>query len=93
MCPCTRRRELYKLLYGGSSIYARTPSASGVASISPADLAAHIAKWERPDAALLGLVGDFDADEMLSTVQQVGARGDRQGRCTCSCCVQLTACL
>ncbi|WIA12269.1 hypothetical protein OEZ85_012331 [Tetradesmus obliquus] len=65
------RRELYKLLYGQDSIYARTPTLSGVASLTPADLAAHIAAWQRPDGAILGLVGDFSSSDMMSTVKEV----------------------
>eukprot|EP00882_Tetradesmus_deserticola_P023743 GHRQ01025853.1.p1 GENE.GHRQ01025853.1~~GHRQ01025853.1.p1 ORF type:complete len:298 (+),score=135.34 GHRQ01025853.1:189-1082(+) len=65
------RRELYKLLYGQDSIYARTPTLSGVASLTPADLAAHIAAWQRPDGAVLGLVGDFSSSDMMNTVKDV----------------------
>ncbi|KAF6251715.1 Metalloenzyme, LuxS/M16 peptidase-like protein [Scenedesmus sp. NREL 46B-D3] len=65
------RRELYKLLYGQDSIYARTPTTSGVTSLTPADLAAHIAVWQRPDGAILGLVGDFSSSDMMATVKDV----------------------
>lgn len=64
------RRELRKALYGPDSLYARTPTPAGVASISTADLAAFVSTWERPDAAVLGISGDFDSEGMM----QVGGR-------------------
>lgn len=45
---------------------------SGIASITPRDLASFIATWQRPDSAILGLVGDFDSQQMLQTIKQVG---------------------
>ncbi|KAF8071282.1 zinc protease-like protein [Scenedesmus sp. PABB004] len=64
------RRELAKLIYGADSIYARTPTLRGVAGLTRDDVAAHIAAWQRPDAAVLGLVGDFDPEEMMAAVEQ-----------------------
>jgi hypothetical protein len=46
-------------------------AAAGVASLTPADLAAHIAAWQRPDGAILGLVGDFSSKDMMKTVKEV----------------------
>jgi zinc protease len=72
-------RELYKLVYGQNSIYTRSPTLSGVASITAPDLAQHLATWQRPDAALLGLVGDFETSDMMKTVQEVIMHS---GRCS-----------
>ena len=33
------------------------------------DLLAYCAQWERPDAAILGVYGDFDTCEMTALVQ------------------------
>jgi predicted Zn-dependent peptidase len=46
-------------------------AAAGVTSLTPADLAAHIAAWQRPDGAILGLVGDFSSRDMMNTVKEV----------------------
>ena len=53
------RRKAMKLVYGADSIYARTPTPGMIKSIGRGDVAAYLAKWERPDAAVLGVVGDF----------------------------------
>ncbi|EFJ50946.1 hypothetical protein VOLCADRAFT_103741 [Volvox carteri f. nagariensis] len=64
------RRKITKLLYGPDSIYARTPTKAGVSSISPDDLRAYVARWERPDAAVLGVVGAFEPREMLALLDR-----------------------
>ncbi|GLC43089.1 hypothetical protein PLESTB_000864300 [Pleodorina starrii] len=64
------RRKITKLLYGPDSIYARSPTRPGISSISPADLRAYAAAWERPDAAVLGLLGPFEPREMLALVER-----------------------
>jgi zinc protease len=46
-------------VYGPDSIYARTPRRSSVAGLAQRDVASWLAAWQRPDSALLGLVGDF----------------------------------
>ena len=53
-------RELRQLIYGRDSIYARIPTKAQISSITREDLTGFLAKWQRPDAALLGLVGDFE---------------------------------
>eukprot|EP00894_Picocystis_sp_ML_P003953 jgi/Pico_ML_1/54470/g4812.t1 len=40
-----------------------------VGSININDMKEYLNKWERPDGAILGLVGDFDADDMLELVR------------------------
>lgn len=34
-------------------------------------MAGFIASWQRPDSAILGLVGDFDTRSMMQTIKQV----------------------
>ncbi|GFR43894.1 hypothetical protein Agub_g5024, partial [Astrephomene gubernaculifera] len=59
------RRKMTKLLYGSDSLYARTPTPASISSITPADLRAYVDRWERPDAAVLGVVGAFQPEDML----------------------------
>lgn len=65
------RREVYKLIYGPSSIYARTANKADVKSITTADMKQFMTEWQRPDSAVLGLVGDFQADTAMEAVRQV----------------------
>ncbi len=51
------RRLLARLLYGRDSVFARIPTPDQVTSISRADVASHLATWQRPDAAVLGIAG------------------------------------
>ena len=51
-------RELAKLVYGSGSVFAREAEPAAVAGISAADVAAFLATWERPDAAVLAVVGE-----------------------------------
>lgn len=64
------RRKAAKLVYGPDSIYARTPTPDMIKAIGRDDVAAYLAKWERPDAAVLGVVGDFSSPEMMRLVEQ-----------------------
>lgn len=48
-------RELRKLLYGPLSPYAKQPTRATVKSISREDIQAFHDKWQRPDAAYLGI--------------------------------------
>jgi zinc protease len=48
------------LVYGRDSIYARVPTKAQISSVTRADMAAYLARWQCPDAALLGVVGDFE---------------------------------
>ncbi|KAL6762438.1 Metalloenzyme, LuxS/M16 peptidase-like protein [Haematococcus lacustris] len=68
------RRELQKLMYGKDSVYARQPTMAGIQSITRQDLLNFIADWERPDSAVLGVVGDFSPLDMVSLLErQLGA--------------------
>lgn len=62
-------RELRRIIYGKKSPYARVPTLRSVGSININDLKAYLNKWERPDSAILGLVGDFNAEEMLELIR------------------------
>eukprot|EP00963_Diacronema_lutheri_P007776 scaffold676_cov316-Pavlova_lutheri.AAC.3 len=62
-------RELRRIIYGENSPYARVPTLRSVGSININDMKEYLNKWERPDGAILGLVGDFDADDMLELVR------------------------
>lgn len=53
------RQVLGRLLYGRDSVFARTPTPNQIAAITSADVAAHLATWQRPDAAVLGIAGEF----------------------------------
>lgn len=54
-------RELPKLLYGNRSPYGRIPEAPTVTAVTLADVKAFHAANFRPDGAVLGIWGDFDA--------------------------------
>lgn len=64
------RGELQKLIYGRDSIYARQATTAQVESISADDIKAFLAAWERPDSAVMGIVGDFKSQDMLALVEQ-----------------------
>ncbi|KAI8463240.1 MAG: Metalloenzyme, LuxS/M16 peptidase-like protein [Monoraphidium minutum] len=61
--------ELRKLVLGPDSPWARTPTVSGINSITRQDLQDYWAAWERPDAAVLGIVGDFEPAAMEAVVR------------------------
>ena len=50
-------RELKKLVYGPDSVFARSPTAAQVASMTHADVVEFLQKWERPDNAVFGMAG------------------------------------
>ncbi|KXZ52708.1 hypothetical protein GPECTOR_8g103 [Gonium pectorale] len=64
------RRKITKLLYGPDSAYARTPTKAAVSAISTDDLRAYAQRWERPDAAVLGVVGSFEPRKMLQLLEK-----------------------
>ena len=51
------KRQLGRLLYGADSVFARTPRPEQVQALSRADISAHLARWQRPDNAVLGIAG------------------------------------
>ncbi len=63
-------REVSKLIYGKDSPYAREPTIAQVSSITADDAKTWLATWERPDTAVLGLVGSFKPKEMSKLVEE-----------------------
>ena len=55
-------RELAKLIYGKDSVHARSATVPQVRAVTRDDLSAYLATWQRPDAAVLALVGDLSQD-------------------------------
>ncbi|CAD7694958.1 unnamed protein product, partial [Ostreobium quekettii] len=62
-------RTVEQVIYGSGSIYARQPTYSGVKSITRQDAVHFLAQWQRPDAAVLGIVGDFSSPDMRRIVR------------------------
>jgi zinc protease len=63
-------RAVGKLIYGADSLWAREPTLAQMASLTRDDVATWLAEWERPDAAVLGVLGDFDSSEMRALLQR-----------------------
>jgi zinc protease len=57
-------REFAKLVYGGSSPYARTSEYATIESVGRDDFVAFHEKYFVPNRIILGVVGDFDSKEM-----------------------------
>jgi zinc protease len=64
-------REFGKLIYGADSPYARTTEYDAINSITRDDLAAFHKKYFRPNNVILGVLGDFDSEEMLARIKEV----------------------
>ena len=62
-------REFNKVIYGAVSPYARTVEYQTLDNISRQDAIDFYRTYVRPDNIILGIVGDFDADEMIERVQ------------------------
>ena len=63
-------REFRKLIYGADSPYARTTEYDTINSITRDDLVAFHEKYFRPNNVILGVLGDFNADEMLVKLKE-----------------------
>jgi zinc protease len=63
-------RALAKVLYGDSPYSIVAPTKDSLAAMTPADLRAEFAKRFRPDQAVLVVVGDLSADQMLALVRE-----------------------
>ncbi|AFZ44614.1 peptidase M16 domain protein [Halothece sp. PCC 7418] len=66
-------REFKKVIYGENSPYARTPEYETLRNISRGDVIEFYNSYIRPEEALLGIVGDFDAKEMRDRVEKAFA--------------------
>lgn len=63
-------RELAKLIYGKGSVFARDPTPEQIQSITVEDMRQFLQCWERPDSAVLGIVGDFQPAQMQRLVEE-----------------------
>ncbi|MBZ8178759.1 M16 family metallopeptidase [Oscillatoria salina] len=63
-------REFRKLIYGPMSPYARTVEYATLDNIQRNDLIAFYQKYFRPDNMILGIVGDFDSEEMKALIAE-----------------------
>lgn len=63
-------REFNKIIYGADSPYGRTKTYATLEGIRREDLAAWHAEHFHPDRIVLGVVGDFDRDEVLRQVRE-----------------------
>ncbi|MEM8830710.1 MAG: pitrilysin family protein [Cyanobacteria bacterium P01_G01_bin.19] len=61
-------REFDKLIYGDTSPYGRTIEYSTLDNISRQDVVNFYQTYVRPENIILGIVGDFDADETIERV-------------------------
>lgn len=63
-------REFQKLIYGAESPYARTVEYATLASISRQDILDFYQQSFQPQNIYLGIVGDFDPEQMRALVEQ-----------------------
>jgi zinc protease len=63
-------REVAKLIYGKGSVFARDPTPEQIQSITVEDMRQFLQRWERPDSAVLGIVGDFQPAQMQRLVEE-----------------------
>ena len=61
-------REFDEIVYGPESPYARGPTFSTIGSITRSDLISWHGRYYYPNNVILGLIGDFDSDEVLRMV-------------------------
>ena len=64
------RREFGKLIYGADSPYARTTEYDTINSITRDDLVVFYQKFFRPNNIILGVLGDFNSEDMLAKIQE-----------------------
>ena len=62
-------REMFKLLYGPDSPYARTVEYATLDAIDRADVQAFHDRYVTPNATLMAVSGDFDAAQMAATLR------------------------
>ena len=62
-------REFRKLIHGADSPYARTTEYDTINSIMRDDLVAFHAKYFRPNNTILGVLGDFNSEEILGKIR------------------------
>ena len=64
-------REFNKVVYGAVSPYARTVEYETLDNISRQNVVDFYQTYVRPENIILGIVGDFDAEQMIQKVQDV----------------------
>ncbi len=62
-------REFQKLIYGAESPYARTIEYQSLANISREDLINFYRQYFHPERIILGIVGDFETEEMKELIE------------------------
>jgi len=62
-------REYKKLLYGENSPYSRHPEYATVEAVTRDDMVAFHKQYVQPNNIQLGVIGDFDRDEMLALIK------------------------
>lgn len=63
------RRELYEVMYGEANTWGRSETLDTLKAITRADLVAFHRKHYVPGGLILGVAGDFDADEMVKKIE------------------------
>lgn len=63
-------REFGKLIYGETSPYARSVEYKTLAAISREDVVNFHQTYIRPETTILGIVGDFDTQQMKALIQE-----------------------
>jgi zinc protease len=63
-------REFDEIVYGAGSPYGRVATFETIQSITRADLVAWHARFYHPNNVILGLLGDFDEQEVLQLVEK-----------------------
>jgi zinc protease len=64
-------REFQEVLLGADSPYTRPDTYTSIAAITSEDLAAFHGRYFHPNNLILGLVGDFRADDVIAQVRRV----------------------
>ena len=64
-------REFNKLLYGEQSPYARTVEYATLDAIDREDVVNFYQQYIHPDRMILGIVGDFETDQLLPVIQRI----------------------
>ncbi|NJL84083.1 MAG: insulinase family protein [Chloroflexaceae bacterium] len=63
-------REFQKLIYGSTSPYARTVEYETLANIDRQDLVTFHQRYFHPDRMILGIVGDFEPQELKALIEK-----------------------
>ncbi|MGF1540225.1 MAG: M16 family metallopeptidase [Pleurocapsa sp.] len=67
------QREFERIIYGETSPYGRITEYETLDNISREDAIAFYQEYVRPDGMILGIVGDFDSDEMKQRIDHTFA--------------------